>query len=52
MTNSVLYNMLVDYIEENKRLYNIDYTSSIENLKELLEEIEQDYKDLEGENNE
>lgn len=49
MTNVNLYNILVDYIEENKRLYNIDYKGSIENLKELLEEIEQDYNDIEGE---
>lgn len=49
MTNINLYNILVDYIEENKRLYNINYQGSIDNLKELLEEIEQDYKNIEGE---
>ena len=49
MTNSVLYDILVDFIENNKTKYDIDYESSIENLKELLEEIEQDYKNIEGE---
>lgn len=49
MTNSNLYDILVDFIENNKSMYDIDYKSSIENLKELLEEIEQDYKNIEGE---
>ena len=49
MTNSNLYDILVDFIENNKIMYDIDYKSSIENLKELLEEIEQDYKNIEGE---
>ena len=49
MTNSVLYDILVDFIENNKTKYDIDYKSSIENLKELLEEIEQDYENIEGE---
>ena len=49
MTNNNLHTMLVDFIEENKRLHDIDYGASIENLEELLEEIKRDYETLEGE---
>lgn len=39
-----LYNYLVEYINKNKEQYNINYKESIETLKELLKDIEEDYK--------
>lgn len=44
-----LSNILIDFIETNKVKYGIDYKASIENLKELLEEIEQEYENIEEE---
>ncbi|MBQ3475838.1 MAG: hypothetical protein IJH20_06695 [Bacilli bacterium] len=49
MTNSALYDILVNYIEDNKTNYNIDYKETIETIEELIEEIKKDYKDLEEE---
>ena len=47
MTNSELYNILVKYIEDNKVKYNIPYSETIENLRDLFFEIEDDYMGLE-----
>ena len=46
MTNNVLYNILVNYIEDNKTNYDIDYKETIETIEELLEEIKKDYKEM------
>lgn len=46
MTNSALYDTLVNYIEDNKNVYGIDYKETIETIEELIEEIKRDYKDL------
>ena len=46
MTNNVLYNILVNYIEDNKTNYDIDYKETIEAIEELLEEIKKDYKEM------
>ena len=46
MTNSNLYDILVDFIDNNKSMYDIDYKSSIENLEDLLNEIKRDYEEL------
>ena len=46
MTNSALYDILVNYIEDNKTNYNIDYKETIETIEELIEEIKKDYEDL------
>lgn len=37
---------LIYYIENNKKIYNIDYFETINYLKSLLEEIENEYKEL------
>ena len=37
---------IIKYIEENKTKYNIDYTDTIESIKELINEIENDYENL------
>ena len=39
-------NILIDYIEQNKTKYNIDYSDTIESIKELIKEIENDYENL------
>lgn len=44
MKNENLYDILVDYIENNKANFNIDYEDTIESIKELIEEIEKEYK--------
>lgn len=49
MTNSALYDLLVNYIEDNKNVFGIDYKDTIETIEELIEEIKKDYKDLEEE---
>ena len=37
---------LINYIEKNKKRYGIDYFETINALRLLLEEIENDYKEL------
>jgi hypothetical protein len=49
LTNSALYDILVNYIEDNKTNYNIDYKETIETIEELIEEIKKDYEDLKEE---
>lgn len=49
MTNSALYDILVNYIEDNKTNYNIDYKETIGTIEELIEEIKKDYEDLKEE---
>lgn len=44
MTMFELNNILVKYIEDNKVEWDIDYDFSIGQLKELLKEIENEYK--------
>jgi len=44
-----LINEIYKVIEDNKIKYNIDYIDSIETLKELIKEIENEYKELENE---
>jgi len=44
--NNNIYNRILMYIEENKSLHNISYKETIEYLKEMLEEIEKEYKGL------
>ena len=43
-----LYNFIIDYINKNKNDYNIDYFATIDSLRELLDEIEQEYKNVEN----
>lgn len=38
--------IIIEYIENNKRKNNIEYLDTIEYLKELLKELENDYKEL------
>ena len=45
--NKNMYDIIVDYIENNKVKYNIDYKETIEYLKELIEEIEKEYENIE-----
>lgn len=42
-----LADMIVDYIENNKAKYKIDYKDSINTLKYFIKEIEKDYEKLE-----
>ncbi len=42
-----IYDILVKYIEENKSKYNIDYFETIDVIKEYIETIEKEYKELE-----
>jgi hypothetical protein len=46
MTMNKLNNIIVNYIENNKTQYNIEYFDTIETLYELLEEIKDDYEGL------
>ena len=43
-----LYDVLIKYIEENKKI-NIDYQQTIDYIKELIRQIEDEYIDLENE---
>lgn len=43
-----LTDIIIEFIENNKAKYNISYKNSIESIKELIEEIEQEYEELEG----
>ena len=38
--------ILVDYINENKNKYNIDYLDTIKTFEDLLKEIKRDYETL------
>ena len=49
MFNNEIYNILVEYIEQNKTNNNIEYQETIDCLKDLVKDIEKDYKNLEGE---
>lgn len=42
-----LGDMIIDYIENNKVKYKIDYKDSINTLKYVIKEIEKDYEKLE-----
>ena len=46
MNNTTIYNRLLMYIEENKSVNKISYKETIDYLKELIEEIETEYKGL------
>lgn len=46
MMNNNIYNRLLMYIEENKSINKISYKETIDYLKELIEEIETEYKGL------
>lgn len=41
-----LSNIIVDYIENNKMEFNIDYENSIQTIQELLDEIKREYDEL------
>ena len=45
--NNSLYDLMIKHIEDNKVKHNIDYEESIEYLKELVETIENEYKEME-----
>lgn len=40
-----IYTKLIIYIEDNKRLFNIDYKETIEYLKSVITMIEEEYKE-------
>lgn len=46
MSINDIANILIDYINKNKNKYNVDYLETIRVLKELLNEIEEDYYKL------
>lgn len=46
MTINDIYTMLVEYIEHNKTNNNINYIDTIDVLKEIIQEIERDYKEV------
>lgn len=41
-----LYDVIIQFIEDSKTKYNISYDSTIEFLKQLINEIEKEYQDL------
>ena len=41
--------ILIDYIEYNKKFNNISYSESIECIEELLKEIKEEYRSIENE---
>lgn len=45
--NNSLYDLMIQHIEDNKVKHNIDYEDSIEYLKELIDTIENEYKEME-----
>lgn len=47
MNINELNNILVEYIEQNKVKYNIDYLQTIESLKELINELKKEYQNIE-----
>ena len=50
MTITEINNVLVKYIEKNKVDFNINYMDSIIALRELLDEIENEYWGIEYDN--
>lgn len=44
-----LYNVLIDYIENNKTKNNISYEETFDYLDELLRTLKRDYENLESE---
>lgn len=45
--NKNMYDIIVDYIENDKVKYNIDYKETINYLKELIKAIEKEYENIE-----
>lgn len=45
--NKNMYDIIVDYIENDKVKHNIDYKDTIKYLKELIKQIEEEYKNIE-----
>jgi hypothetical protein len=45
--NKNMYDIIIDYIENDKVKYNIDYKDTIKYLKELIKQIEEEYKNIE-----
>jgi len=46
MNINELNNILVNYIEQNKIKYNIEYQKTIETLEELIKEIKKEYQNI------
>lgn len=44
-----LYKELINYIEDNKKNYNISYESTIEYLEQLVRDIKKEYEELKEE---
>ena len=44
--NNSLYDLMIQHIEDNKVKHDIDYKDSIEYLKELVDTIENEYKEM------
>ena len=42
-----IMNIMIDYINRNKEKNNIEYQETIDALKEALNELERDYKEVE-----
>lgn len=38
--------IIIEYIKSNKEKYNIDYEDTIEAIKEVIEDIEKDFKEI------
>lgn len=43
--NINLYDVIIDYIENDKRKYNISYKDTIEYIEEIVKELKETYKD-------
>lgn len=44
-----IWNILISYIEHNRRFNNISYSESIEFLEELFKGIKEEYRSVENE---
>lgn len=48
MTINDIYLYIIQYINKNKINYNIEYKETIETIKQLIKEIEEDYYKIQG----
>ena len=44
-----IYNIIINYIENNKKFNNIKYKDSIIAIIQLIDEIKQEYENIKGE---
>lgn len=50
--NKTIYDVIINYIENNNYNYDIEYLKTIEELQEFLEELKKEYNQTEEERKE